>query len=341
MRMITLVVGGVLGFAGGIYLGVHHPELASSLDAQREKWVLEGKKEATEAVSKKLDDLLNNPPAAQGGPTPARASPAARCSAGAARRAGATPPPTPSARCGTSRRSRCRTCRPRSIRWGRSDPTGDPAGRTNRPPLHLPRRRAYPSAMSIRVGIVGVSGYGGGEALRLCATHPAFEVAYVAGESSAGAKLVEKFPGIGKLAELTIQKWDPADLPDLDVLFASLPTGESKDALAASPPAPKSSISAATTASSTAGPTAWPTSGRTRSETPPASPTPAATRPPRWRRSRRWWRGNLVDPANHHHRRQERRQRRRPGRRVGASASPRSTKTSPPTACSSTPTSRR
>ena len=30
--------------------------------------------------------------------------------------------------------------------------------------------------MSIRVGIVGISGYGGGEALRLCATHPAFEV---------------------------------------------------------------------------------------------------------------------------------------------------------------------
>ena len=29
--------------------------------------------------------------------------------------------------------------------------------------------------MSIRVGIVGVSGYGGGEVLRLCATHPAFE----------------------------------------------------------------------------------------------------------------------------------------------------------------------
>lgn len=39
--------------------------------------------------------------------------------------------------------------------------------------------------MSIRVGIVGVSGYGGGEVLRICANHPAFEVVYVAGESSA------------------------------------------------------------------------------------------------------------------------------------------------------------
>lgn len=89
--------------------------------------------------------------------------------------------------------------------------------------------------MSIRVGIVGVSGYGGGEALRLCAGHPAFDVVYVAGESSAGARLVEKFPGIGRLGELTIQKWDPAALPELDVLFASLPTGESKEALARVP----------------------------------------------------------------------------------------------------------
>jgi N-acetyl-gamma-glutamyl-phosphate reductase len=85
--------------------------------------------------------------------------------------------------------------------------------------------------MSIKVGIVGVSGYGGGEALRLCASHPEFEVVYVAGESSAGGKLGERFPGIGKPSDLIIQKWDPATLPNLDVLFASLPTGESRDAL--------------------------------------------------------------------------------------------------------------
>jgi N-acetyl-gamma-glutamyl-phosphate reductase len=103
------------------------------------------------------------------------------------------------------------------------------------------------SSKHFRVGIVGVSGYGGGEALRLCAAHPNFEVAYVAGESSAGAALVEKFPGIGlrqsssgvSLADLRILKWDPADLPELDVLFASLPTGESREALARVPAATK------------------------------------------------------------------------------------------------------
>src|SRR5687768_8428581 len=89
--------------------------------------------------------------------------------------------------------------------------------------------------MSIRVGIVGVSGYGGGEVLRLCATHPTFELVYVAGEGSAGQKLIERFPGIGSLGDLVIQKWDPAALPQIDVLFASLPTGESKAGLAAVP----------------------------------------------------------------------------------------------------------
>ena len=83
-----------------------------------------------------------------------------------------------------------------------------------------------------QVGIVGVSGYGGGEVLRLCATHPSFELSYVAGEGSAGQKLVDRFPGAGKLGDLVIQKWDPAQLPELDVLFASLPSGDSKEALA-------------------------------------------------------------------------------------------------------------
>jgi N-acetyl-gamma-glutamyl-phosphate reductase len=89
--------------------------------------------------------------------------------------------------------------------------------------------------MSIRVGIVGVSGYGGGEVLRLIASHPTFELVYVAGEGSAGQKLIERFPGAGALGDLVIQKWDPATLPDVDVLFASLPTGESKAGLAAVP----------------------------------------------------------------------------------------------------------
>lgn len=86
--------------------------------------------------------------------------------------------------------------------------------------------------MSIRVGIVGISGFGGGEALRLIAGHPAFDLVYAAGEGSAGSRLADRFPGVPTgLADLVIEKWDPAALPKLDLLFASLPTGASADAL--------------------------------------------------------------------------------------------------------------
>ncbi|CAN5405245.1 N-acetyl-gamma-glutamyl-phosphate reductase [soil metagenome] len=90
--------------------------------------------------------------------------------------------------------------------------------------------------MSIRVGIVGISGFGGGEAMRLIAGHPSFELVYAAGEGSAGSRLVDRFPGVpGKLTDLVIEKWDPLTLPKLDVLFASLPTGTSAEALARVP----------------------------------------------------------------------------------------------------------
>ena len=90
--------------------------------------------------------------------------------------------------------------------------------------------------MSIRVGIVGISGFGGGEAMRLIASHPSFALVHAAGEGSAGTRLVDRFPGVpAKLAGLVIEKWDPTSLPDLDVLFASLPTGTSAAALARVP----------------------------------------------------------------------------------------------------------
>jgi N-acetyl-gamma-glutamyl-phosphate reductase len=128
----------------------------------------------------------------------------------------------------------------------------DPNGRAERRGLACERRlvprtmlkfgysppgpRTKLANMSIRVGIVGISGYGGGEALRLCAAHPAFQVVYAAGESSAGQKLVERYPGLpDRLAQLVIEKFDPGALPELDLLFASLPTGDSKEPLARVP----------------------------------------------------------------------------------------------------------
>jgi N-acetyl-gamma-glutamyl-phosphate reductase len=51
--------------------------------------------------------------------------------------------------------------------------------------------------MGVRVGIVGVSGYGGSELLRLCVGHPAFDVVYASGETTAGQRLDQQFPALG------------------------------------------------------------------------------------------------------------------------------------------------
>src|SRR3978361_1619003 len=120
--------------------------------------------------------------------------------------------------------------------------------------------------MSIRVGIVGISGFGGGEAMRLAASHPSFALIYAAGEGSAGSRLVDRFPGVpARLTELVIEKWDPVTLPKLAVPFASLPTGTSAEALARVPKDVKIVDIGGDHRYVRVGRTAWPMSGPHRS----------------------------------------------------------------------------
>jgi N-acetyl-gamma-glutamyl-phosphate reductase len=89
----------------------------------------------------------------------------------------------------------------------------------------------------VKIGIVGVSGYGGSELLRLCAGHPSFEIAYVGGESTAGQALEQRFPALGGHAagKLVIQPFAPQKITGVDLLFVSLPTGKSREPLAQVP----------------------------------------------------------------------------------------------------------
>ena len=89
----------------------------------------------------------------------------------------------------------------------------------------------------MRIGIVGVSGYGGSELLRLCVEHPGFELVYAGGDSTAGQALAQRFPALAGRPEgaLLIQRFVPEEVGELDLLFASLPTGMSRDLLARLP----------------------------------------------------------------------------------------------------------
>jgi N-acetyl-gamma-glutamyl-phosphate reductase len=86
----------------------------------------------------------------------------------------------------------------------------------------------------MKIGIVGVSGYGGSELLRLCAGHPSFEIAYVGGESTAGQALAQRFPALAghPAGKLVIQPFAPEKIAGVDLLFVSLPTGKSREPLA-------------------------------------------------------------------------------------------------------------
>lgn len=89
----------------------------------------------------------------------------------------------------------------------------------------------------MKVGIVGISGFGGSELLRLVLAHPTFELAYAAGESTAGQRLAQRIAALEghPAGDLQIQPFKPTELPALDLLFVSLPTGKSREPLAQVP----------------------------------------------------------------------------------------------------------
>ena len=77
------------------------------------------------------------------------------------------------------------------------------------------------------VAVAGATGYAGGEALRILAAHPAFEVTCVAGHSSVGDKLGKHMPHIPQLADLVVEDTTPEALNGHDVIILALPHGAS------------------------------------------------------------------------------------------------------------------
>ena len=73
----------------------------------------------------------------------------------------------------------------------------------------------------MNVGIVGGSGYGGAELLRLLAHHPTLKVTTVAAHSAAGKDLSEVFPHLNMTG--TLVPADPANLEGCDVVFLATP----------------------------------------------------------------------------------------------------------------------
>lgn len=77
--------------------------------------------------------------------------------------------------------------------------------------------------MSIRVSIVGGSGFTGGELLRLLLAHPAFELAQVTSRRLAGHPVWRCHPNVRGLSPAIFQS--PDDLEACDALFLCMPHG--------------------------------------------------------------------------------------------------------------------
>lgn len=89
--------------------------------------------------------------------------------------------------------------------------------------------------MTFSVAVAGASGYGGGEILRLLATHPEFEVRTVTAHSQAGERLRTVHPHLASYGDLTLERTTPETLAGHDVVFLALPHGKSGELTAGLP----------------------------------------------------------------------------------------------------------
>ncbi|MDO5034223.1 MAG: Asd/ArgC dimerization domain-containing protein [Actinomycetaceae bacterium] len=81
--------------------------------------------------------------------------------------------------------------------------------------------------MGISVGIIGASGYAGGEVARILSNHPEFEVNALTAASSAGMRFGDLNPHIPSLVDRIIEPTDVEKLREQDLVVVGLPHGQS------------------------------------------------------------------------------------------------------------------
>ena len=77
----------------------------------------------------------------------------------------------------------------------------------------------------ITVGVVGATGYTGGEVLRLLAQHPQFKVTIVTSRSDAGRAIDDAWPALAGHLDLTLVEPSIEVLADVDLVFLATPNG--------------------------------------------------------------------------------------------------------------------
>lgn len=79
----------------------------------------------------------------------------------------------------------------------------------------------------MRIGVVGASGYAGGELLRLLSGHPNFKVTYISAGSNAGELISSIHPHLTNYKDVKFEETEINSINKCELVFIALPHGES------------------------------------------------------------------------------------------------------------------
>ncbi len=91
----------------------------------------------------------------------------------------------------------------------------------------------------MKIGVIGASGYAGGELLRLLAGHPEFEVCCITAHSNAGELITAVHPQLNSYAGQKFSSINASDFDCCELIFLALPHGESAAVIASLNPKAK------------------------------------------------------------------------------------------------------
>src|ERR1700733_11112568 len=92
-----------------------------------------------------------------------------------------------------------------------------------------------PDGQTVKVGILGASGYTGGELLRLLLRHPRVHLSLLTADRNAGKPIDVVFPHLAGYGLPLLKSVEQADWRDVDVVFCGLPHGTTQEVIAGLP----------------------------------------------------------------------------------------------------------
>ena len=84
----------------------------------------------------------------------------------------------------------------------------------------------------MKIGVVGASGYAGGELLRILANHDKFEISYISAGTNAGEEITSVHPHLINFANRKFESTNIDQINACELIFLALPHGESANLVA-------------------------------------------------------------------------------------------------------------